>query len=106
MTTPHEDAVVEKVRAAIAGQVAFDALERAIGQKALVNTSAGYPLVNLRRVNLVTDPEHPDEKLSLAAARDVIYWARPTTGDDPHIVGIQVKQDGSRAIFFGIVTPP
>ena len=106
MTTPHEDAVVERVRAALARNVAFDALEAAVGQKPLVNTGTGYPLINLRRVNLVTDPEHPDDKLALATARDVIYWARPTDDEDPRVVGIQVRQDGSRAIFFGIVTPP
>lgn len=57
-------------------------------------------------MSLIPDPHHPTETLSLDHARAVIYWARPVPGDDPHVVGVQVRKDGTSAVFFGIVQPP
>jgi len=104
--TTSDDQLVAQVRKAVATAVAPEAIESSVGRKALINTSTGFPLDGLRRVNLVPDPAHPDEALSLATARAVIYWARPVPGDDPHVVGVQVRKDGSASVFFGVVYPP
>lgn len=101
----HEDAIVTKVRAAVAGQVAFDALEANVGHKATARTPA-VPLAIIRRA-VVEDPQYPDEALVIDAnSADVIYWERPTGDRDPHVVGVHVKRDGSRKIFFGVTPPP
>jgi hypothetical protein len=101
-----DDQLVAQLRKAVATSVAPESLEATVGHKALINTSTGFPLDGLRRVNLVPDPEHPDETLALATARAVVYWARPVPGDDPHVVGVQVRKDGTASVFFGIVYPP
>jgi hypothetical protein len=104
--TTSDDQLVAKLRKTVTTPVVPETLETTVGQKALINTSTGYPLAALRRVNMVPDPDHPDETLSLANARAVVYWARPVPGDDPHVVGVQVRTDGAASVFFGIVTPP
>jgi hypothetical protein len=104
-TTPDER-LVAQLREAAAAPVAPESIEARIGKKALINTSTGFPLDGLRRMNLVPDPDHPTETLALDTARAVIYWARPVPGDDPHVVGVQVRADGSASVFFGIVLPP
>jgi hypothetical protein len=104
--TTSDDQLVAKLRKAVTAPVVPETLEATVGQKALINTTTGYPLAGLRRVNIIPDPEHPGETLSLASARAVVYWARPAPGDDPHIVGVQVRNDGTASVFFGIVTPP
>jgi hypothetical protein len=101
----HEDAIVTKVRAAVAGQVAFDSLEANVGHKAVARTPT-VPLAIIRRT-IVEDPQHPDDALAIDAnTADVIYWERPTSDRNPHVVGVHVKRDGSRRIFFGVIPPP
>jgi hypothetical protein len=104
--TTSDDQLVAQLRKAVATSVVPESIEATVGHKALINTSTGFPLDGLRRVNIAPDPEHPDETLALATARAVVYWARPTPGDDPHVVGVQVRQDGTASVFFGIVYPP
>jgi hypothetical protein len=104
--TISDERLVAQLRQAVAATVVPESIEARIGRKALINTSTGFPLEGLRRVNLVPDPDHPTETLSLETARAVIYWARPVPGDDPRVVGVQVRADGSASVFFGIVLPP
>lgn len=104
--TTSDERLVAQLREAVAGAVAPESIEAQIGRKALINTSTGFPLDGLRRVDLVPDPDHPTEALSLETARAVVYWARPVPGDDPRVVGVQVRADGSASVFFGIVLPP
>src|SRR5689334_15646435 len=99
--TTDDDQLVARVRKAAAAAVSPDSLEATVGRKALINTSAGFPIDGLRRVNLVPDPDHPSETMSLASARAVVYWARPVPGDNPHVVGVQLSVDGSASVFFG-----
>jgi hypothetical protein len=101
-----DEQLVAQLRKAVAASVPPEALEARIGQKALINTATGFPLGALDHVNLVPDPDHPDETLSLDTARVVVYWARPVPGDDPRVVGVQVRKDGAASIFFGLVQPP
>ncbi|HEX7836474.1 MAG TPA: hypothetical protein VF469_03375 [Kofleriaceae bacterium] len=103
--TPDEQ-LVAQLRKAVATAVPLDSVEASVGSKALINTTTGFPLDGLRRVNLVPDPDHADETLALAAAKAVVYWARPVPGDNPHVVGLQVRNDGRMSVFFGIVYPP
>ena len=101
----HEDAIVTKVRAAVAEAVAFDALEARVGQPAVARTPA-VPLPIIRRA-VVEDPQHPDQVLTIdASTADVMYWEWPTGDRTPHVVGIQIKRDGSRTMFFGITPSP
>jgi len=81
-------------------------MEAAVGIKPVVSTHSGPPLALLRRVKLVPDDAHLDEKLDLAAARTVTYWRRPVDGEDSHFVGIEIRKDGSHAVFFAILLPP
>jgi len=104
--TTSDDQLVAQLRKAVATSVIPETIEATVGRKALINTSTGYPLAGLRRVNMVPDPYHPGETLSLATARAVVYWARSVPGDDPHVVGVQVRTDGTASVFFGIVPPP
>jgi hypothetical protein len=104
--TTSDDQLVAQLREVIRTSVAPESIEATLGRKALINTTTGFPLEGLRRVNLVPDPEHPDETLSLETARAVVYWARSTPGDNPHVVGVQVRRDGVASVFFGIVYPP
>lgn len=101
-----DERLIAGVRRAVAERVAPDALEAQVGQKPLVNTRKGPSLAVLRRVHLVPDPAHGDEALDLASATAVMYWRRPIDGEDPHFVGIQVRKDGSHAVFFAILLPP
>jgi len=119
-TPPHKDAPAMPEPADPATDVAFVAqlrravnraidpatIEAQLGKRALIKTATGYPLAGLRRVSIEADPEHPQETLALDRARVVIYWERPGAGPDPHIVGIQVHDDGAASVFFGIVLPP
>ena len=84
----------------------FRSIEAKVGKPALINTTTGFALAALRKVNLEPDPAHPDETLALPTARAVAYWALPTAGDNPHVVGVQVRDDGRASVFFGIVYPP
>jgi hypothetical protein len=101
-----DDRLIAGVRRAAGERVAPDALEARVGQKPLVNTHKGPSLAVLRRVHLVPDPAHGDELLDLASATAVMYWRRPIDGEDPHFVGIQIRKDGSHAVFFAILLPP
>lgn len=98
--------LIAQVRKVAAAPAALETVESKVGQKALINTATNYPLDSLRRADLMPDPEHPDETLALATARAVVYWARPTAGKDPHVVGLQVRADGTTSVFFAIVPPP
>jgi hypothetical protein len=101
-----DEAVIQRVRSAVDARVAPREIEAYVGRKAMVNTTTGFPLEGLRRVNLIPDPEHPEHTLKLDSAESVVYFGRPVESDDPKVVGIQYHRDGSAALFFGIVLPP
>jgi hypothetical protein len=101
-----DEALIRGVRSAVDARIAPDKLEAHVGHKAMVNTTTGFPLEGLRRVNLIPDPGHPGDTLNLDSAAAVVYFGRPVDGDDPKVVGVQYRRDGSAAVFFGIVLPP
>ena len=101
-----DDHLIAQVRAASKGTVDPATVEELVGKKALVNTSSGFPLEALRRVELAPEPDHPNETLELDSAQNVIYWARPIDADNPRVVGIQIGADGSATVFFAVVYPP
>jgi hypothetical protein len=94
------------VRKAAADKVAPEAMEAAVGIRPVVSTHNGPSLALLRRVKLVIDDAHADEKLDLMAARTVTYWRRPVDSEDSHFVGIEIRKDGSYAVFFAVLLPP
>jgi hypothetical protein len=94
------------VRRAVADSVPPDEVVAMVGTRPTVNTRAGLSIAVLRRVALVPDDAHAGERLDLASAEAVIYWARPVDSLDPHFVGIQFRKDGTRAVFFAILLPP
>lgn len=98
--------LIASVRRAVAKRPAPESLASEVGQKPLVNTLNGPSLAVLRRVILIRDDAHADEPLDLASATAVMYWRRPVDGDNPHFVGIQVRKDGTQAVFFAIILPP
>jgi hypothetical protein len=98
--------LIGQLRQAVAGAVGPEDLEQAIGTQALVDTTHGMTIEALRGVDLVADPEHPDERPDLEHARAVLYWQRPVESHDPQVVGVQYLQDGSAALFFAVVLPP
>jgi hypothetical protein len=101
-----DEAVIARMRSAVASHVAPSELEAYMGLKAMVNTRTGFPLEGLRRVNLVPDPEHADALLALDSAEVVVYFERPVPSNDPKVIGIQYHRDGSAALFFAILLPP
>lgn len=106
-TDPATDAAfVAQLRRAVERAIDPATIEAQLGKRALINTATGYPLAGLRRVSIEADPDHPQETLALDRARAVIYWERPGASQDPHIVGIQVRDDGAASVFFGVVLPP
>jgi hypothetical protein len=105
-TQTDDDELITRVRAAVAAGDAPDTLAARIGRKPAIDTTAGQPIALLRRVDLVPDPDHPDEVFTLEGARAVIYWIRPIQAKDPHVVGVQVGADGKPHTFFGVVLPP
>ena len=119
-TTPHErplmtdhsepksddERLVASLRAAVEARVPSTSLATRIDRKPLIDSDANMSIAALRRVDFVVDPEHPDERLSLATARTIIYWSRPVSAKDPHVVGVQYDHNGGAAVFFAIVPPP
>jgi len=101
-----DERLIAGVRRAVSEHAGPDAWEAQVGQKALVDTRKGQLLAVLRRVKLVPDEAHADETLDLASADAVMYWRRPVDGEDPHFVGIQLRKDGTHAVFFAILLPP
>jgi hypothetical protein len=106
--------LVTQLRQLVAAPVVvLETVESAIDRTALINTSTGFPIAGLRRVNILPDPRHPDEVLApLQTTSAVAYWLRPFPENDspeeadPRIAGIQISKDGTASVFFGIVTPP
>jgi hypothetical protein len=98
--------LIASVRRAVAENVAPEDVVALIGKKPTVNTRGGPSIAVLRRVNLVPDDAHADERLDLASAESVMYWARPVGSLDPHFVGIQFRKDGTRSLFFAVLLPP
>jgi hypothetical protein len=101
-----DERLIARVRALSEGTVDPAAFEERVGSKALVNTSGSFPLEALRRMPLAPEPDHPDETLELASAQTVIYWSRPIEAKNPRVVGIQIDQTGTAAVFFAVVFPP
>jgi hypothetical protein len=101
-----DEALIARVRSAIDARVAPREIDAYVGQKAMVNTATGFPLEGLRRVNVLPDPDHPEHTLQLDSAEAVVYFGRPVESNDPKIVGVQYRRDGSAGVFFGIVLPP
>lgn len=101
-----DERLIASVRKAAADKVAPEAMEAAVGIRPVVSTHNGPSLALLRRVKLVIDDAHADEKLDLAAARTVTYWRRPVDSEDSHFVGIEIRKDGSYAVFFAVLLPP
>jgi hypothetical protein len=101
-----DDALIRGVRSAVDARIAPNKIEAHVGHKSMVNTTTGFPLEGLRRVNLIPDPEHAAETLNLDSAVAVVYFGRPVDSSDPKVVGVQYHRDGSAAVFFGIVLPP
>jgi hypothetical protein len=85
--------------------VAADGLTKFVGQRPLIDTTAGASVAALQRVDFSTDPEHPEERFD-RKVRTVVYWRRPVAGDDPHVIGIQVGDDNTARVFFAIILPP
>ncbi len=100
-----DERLVARVRAAVQSRVAADELAKFVGQKPLIDTTAGASLAALQRVDFAADPDHPDERLD-RNARAVVYWRRPVAGDDPHVIGVQVGDDNTARVFFAIILPP
>jgi hypothetical protein len=98
--------LIGQLRQAVAGSVGPRDLERAVGSQALVDTTQNMTLEALRGVDLVADPDHPDERPDLEHARAVLYWQRPLQSHDPQVVGVQYLEDGRAALFFAVVLPP
>jgi hypothetical protein len=101
-----DERLIASVRKAAADKVAPEAMEAAVGIKPVVSTHNGPSLALLRRVKLVIDDAHAEEKLDLTAARTVTYWRRPVDSEDSHFVGIEIRKDGSYAVFFAVLLPP
>jgi len=100
-----DERLVARVRAAVEARAPAGGLARFVGQSPLLDTTAGGSLLALQRVDLATDPAHPDERFD-RSARAVVYWRRPVAGDDPHVVGVQVGEDSAARVFFAIILPP
>ena len=105
-TQSADERLIASVRDAAAARIKPEAVESAVGMKATVNTSNGFPFDGLRRVDFQPDPEHPHETITLENAKVVVYWMRPIPVDDPHVVGLQFSQDGTSAVFFASIPPP
>jgi len=106
-TAPNDDdELITRIQEAVTAGVAPDALSARVGRKPAIDTTAGQPIELLRRVNLIPDPDHPTEALSLERARAVVYWIRPIEAKNPRVVGVQFDTDGKAHTFFGVVLPP
>ena len=101
-----DEQLVARVRAAVEAHTPADGLAAFVGQRALVDTTAGGSLLALQRVDFAADPDHPDERIEREKARSIIYWRRPVPGGDPHIVGIQVGDANAARVFFAVILPP
>ncbi|MBZ0236390.1 MAG: hypothetical protein K8M05_28945 [Deltaproteobacteria bacterium] len=105
-TATADQRLVANLRAAVEARIAPDQYAAFVGEKPLVDTTAGTPMGMLRRVDFQPDPDHPGETVKLDGARAVIYWARPVPGDDPRVVGAIVHEDGTTQVFFAVIPPP
>ena len=103
--TSSDDQLVARLREAVRDGVPAESLAAKIGHKPTVDTTAGFPLAGLRRLDLTQDPDHPAETFAYDSARAVVYWVRDLPGANPHVVGVQANKDGTSAMFFAIVVP-
>jgi hypothetical protein len=103
--TDDDAKLVARVRAAVQSGVGANELAGFVGQKPLIDTTAGSSLASLQGVDFAADPAHPDERFD-RNARAVVYWRRSVPGDDPHVVGVQVGDENKARVFFAIILPP
>lgn len=101
-----DDRLVARVRSAVEARVPADGMAAFVGERPLLDTTAGGSLLAVQRTDFAADPDHPDERFDRGQARAVLYWRRPVAGDDPRIVGIQVGDAGAARVFFAIILPP
>lgn len=101
-----DEKLVARVRAAVETRVPADGLAAFVGERPLVDTTAGGSLLAVQRIDFAPDPDYPDERIERSKAHAVVYWRRPVPGQDPHIVGIQVGDANAGRVFFAIILPP
>jgi hypothetical protein len=99
-----DERLIAKVREAARTGAAVGTLEATIGVATF--TTARQPLDILRRVELVPEPDHPDDRWVFAEAAGVAYWTRPIESHNPRVVGVIYRKDGSTKIFFAELLPP
>jgi hypothetical protein len=100
-----DDELVAQVREAVRTGAPPEALAATVGRKPTIDTTAGFPLAGLRRLDMTPDPQHPTETFEFDSARAVVYWVRDVPGANRHIVGVQARTDGTSAVFFAVVLP-
>jgi hypothetical protein len=101
-----DEQLVTRVRAAVETRVPAGDLAAFVGQRPLIDTTAGASLDFLRTVDFAADPDHPSETVDIAKARAIVYWGRPVPGNDPRVVGVQLGEHGVPRVFFAVILPP
>jgi hypothetical protein len=97
--------LIQAIRAAAAGGTTPQDAESRVGARAIINTVRPGDRDKLNFGHVELDTEQTSEVPSLQA-KDIAYWGRPGTWENPHVVGIAWLAEASVKVFFAVVYPP
>jgi hypothetical protein len=98
--------LVAAVRVAAARDLAPNEAERAVGMKAVLNTSRERDRWVFTRADIVADPDHEEALPARDSIRWAAYWVRNVESRNPKLVGIYWPKEGRPKVFFGELLPP
>ena len=97
--------LIKAVRAAAAGGATPQDAESRVGASPIINTVRPGDRDKYLFGHVELDADQRSEVPSIQA-KDLAYWGRPGTWENPHVVGIAWLADGSAKVFFAVVYPP
>lgn len=101
-----DDRLVAAVADAVSHSVSAAAIERYVGAPAALNTTRPGDRAKLPYADVDRDPDRGNPVPQMTKAADVVYWQRPGSWHDPHLVGVMWDAEGRPKIFFGVLLPP
>ena len=97
--------LVENVREAAKKTLEIGNVEKFVGQAAAINTIRLMDRVAFEMVSIEIDRKE-SQLDSLSDVKNVVYWVRPISSNNPKIVGVAWTAKNEMKVFFGIVLPP
>lgn len=97
--------LIQAVRDAAAAGATGGNVEARVGASPIIDTMRPGDREKLLFATIELDSEQQSEVSSLDV-QDVVYWERPGTFENPHVIGIAWLANGEAKVFFAVVYPP